>query len=385
MRRLALIVLGGCSFSAGEFQRDAGSASGEDATDSSVVSEDGAIDAAPPTPFATRAIDIVDAQVQGGPHVNFPLLVSISDPALRSIANGGDVASNVGLDIYFSADPAGTVRLAHDVERYREMTGEFVAWVKVPSLGASTVIYLQYGDASITTSQQQVPQVWTEGYELVVHLNGSGDATGKTTSIPASLLFVMEGKIGTARGFDGSTDYANAGSVAALDDAFVGGGTFEAWFFATGFGGNGFGRIADKGNWGLFVDNSNAANTLDWHFAVTGGNNVAQWHFGANAISLNAWHHVAIVFNTDSISNTPVAYIDGVSKVAVEVDAPNTAYASDAASDLFIGDVATAGRTFGGTLDEVRLSSVARSDGWLVTQYRNQSNPMAFYTVSLPL
>lgn len=384
MRRLALILLGGCSFSAGELQRDAGSANGEDAPDSSVVSQDGAIDAAPPTPFETRAIDIVDAQVQGGPHVNFPLLVSISDPALRSIANGGDVASNVGLDLYFSSDPAGTVRLAHDVERYREMTGEFVAWVKVPSLGASTVIYLQYGDPSITTSQQQAAQVWSEGYELVVHLNGSGDSTAKST-LSGPALVVAEGKLGSARQFNGTTDYSLAGSAAALDDAFTGGGTFEAWFNASGFGGNGFGRIADKGNWGLYVDNSNAGNSIGWHFAVTGGNNIAQWHFGADAMSLGQWHHVALVFDSSSITNTPIAYVDGVAKTAVEVDAPNTAYATDAASDLYLADIAPGGRTFAGVLDEMRLSSVSRSDAWLLTQYRNQNNPAAFYTVSAPL
>ena len=43
------------------------------------------------------------------------------------------------------------------------------------------------------------------------------------------------------------------------------------------------------------------------------------------------------------------------------------------------------GRTFAGILDEMRLSSVARSDGWLVTQFRNQSSPSTFYTVSAPL
>lgn len=384
MRALALLLVGGCSFSAGEFRTDGGGASSDDAADGTNVTIDAPVDSGPPTPFKTRAIDMVDAQVQGGPHVNFPLLVSISDPTLRSITNGGDVASEQGYDLYFSADPAGTVRLAHDVERHRETTGDFVAWVQVPSLSAATTIYLQYGDPAITTSQAQPAQVWSEGYELVVHLNGTGDSTGKST-ITGPALIVAEGKLGSARQYNGSTDYSAAGSATALDDVFAGGGTLEAWFYATGLGGNNFGRIADKGNWGLFLDNSNAANTLDWHFAVTGGNNVAQWHFGANAITLNAWHHVALVFNTSAITNTPTAFVDGVALAAVEIDAPTTAYASDAASDLYLADIAAGGRTFAGVLDEMRLSSVARSDGWLVTQYRNQSAPAAFYTVSAPL
>jgi hypothetical protein len=382
MRSLALIVLGGCSFSAGEFRVDASTTGDDGAADASSVADDGAVDAAPPTPFRTRAIDLVDAQVQGGPHVNFPLVVAISDPTLRSLANGGDVAT--GLDLYFSSDPAGTQHLAHDVERYRSTTGDFVAWVKVPSLTASTIIYLQYGDPSITTSQQMPTQVWSEGYELVVHLNGSGDSTAKST-LSGPALVVAEGKLGSARQFNGTTDYSLAGSAAALDDAFTGGGTFEAWFNASGFGGNSFGRIADKGNWGLYLDDSNATNSIGWHFAVTGGNAIAQWHFGTDAMSLGQWHHIALVFDSSAITNTPIAYVDGVAKTAIEVDAPNTAYATDAASDLYLADIAPGGRTFDGVLDELRLSSVSRSDAWLLTQYRNQSNPAAFYTVSAPL
>lgn len=34
-----------------------------------------------------------------------------------------------------------------------------------------------------------------------------------------------------------------------------------------------------------------------------------------------------------------------------------------------------------GTLDEVRISSVTRSDAWLDTEYSNQNDPAGFYTV----
>ncbi len=47
-----------------------------------------------------------------------------------------------------------------------------------------------------------------------------------------------------------------------------------------------------------------------------------------------------------------------------------------------IGDHATSGDDpFDGVIDEVRISSVARSDNWLNTEYNNQSDPGTFYTL----
>ncbi len=37
-------------------------------------------------------------------------------------------------------------------------------------------------------------------------------------------------------------------------------------------------------------------------------------------------------------------------------------------------------RTFNGTMDEVRIQSVARSDAWLTTEYNNQLNPGGFFS-----
>ena len=72
--------------------------------------------------------------------------------------------------------------------------------------------------------------------------------------------------------------------------------------------------------------------------------------------------------------------------VATTVDDPPTgSYVSDASSNLYLGNVADGTRAFSGALDELRLSSVARSPGWLATQFRNQSSPGAFYSISAPL
>ncbi len=53
-------------------------------------------------------------------------------------------------------------------------------------------------------------------------------------------------------------------------------------------------------------------------------------------------------------------------------------------TDLVVGEVGR-DRTFDGQLDELRLSNVARSADWILTQYRDHDDPAGFVTVGAPL
>src|SRR4029077_3486466 len=65
---------------------------------------------------------------------NFTVLVSVTDPALKTLANGGHVANVNGYDIGFYADSGGTTKLKWEVESYNGTTGNLIAWVKIPSV-----------------------------------------------------------------------------------------------------------------------------------------------------------------------------------------------------------------------------------------------------------
>src|SRR5439155_3519490 len=47
---------------------------------------------------------------------NYTVLVSVTDPALKTVANGGHVANANGYDIGFYADSGGTTKLKWQVE-----------------------------------------------------------------------------------------------------------------------------------------------------------------------------------------------------------------------------------------------------------------------------
>jgi hypothetical protein len=332
---------------------------------------------------AVRMLDIDDTRVIGGPHADFPLLVSITAPWLRTIANGGSVVRSDGFDIYFSPDEAGVTKLAHEVELYAADSGTLVAWVRLSSLTAQTVLYIHYGDPALMVDPQNVPAVWNGTFESVFHLDALADATGKSSQLGATTSGTTTGPIDVAQLFDGADDNINIGSSAAVDDVFAAGGTAEAWFFAESFGEDVHGRIFDKGHvsgWSLWVNNNERASSLGFlHGTGTGG--WGYWNTTASSIKLNVWHHVALVYNKDSAANDPVFYIDGALATSSLIDTPSGTMVSDATIGLCAGNRAALDRAFDGMLDELRLSSVSRSAGWIATEYRNQLEPAAFLSV----
>jgi hypothetical protein len=382
---VVITAVAGCGFSAPRVAPSAdagGDAPGMDAP------SDGLPPDGPPASAAhTRRIDITDALVAGGPHTDFPLLVSLTAPWLRTTTAGGDVESASGFDIGFFADAAGTLRLAHEVEAYRGDTGALIAWVKLPSLAPSSELFLRYGNPAITTSQESVAAVWSNLFAAVWHL--SSDLTDSTASANDGTntgAGSSGGQIGDARDFNGMSDHIDVGSGDSIDDIFAGGGTVEAWFRASTWGEGGRGRIFEKGEtsggndfsgWTLGVDNVNMTGSILFGHGSTSGMG-GGWNSSFNSVSLNTWTHVAVVYDQGSTSSNPTFYLNGMPTAAFETFSPGGAIESDGAYGGQLGNRGAGDRTFDGRLDEVRLSTTARSPDWIATSFRNQSNPAGF-------
>ena len=137
-------------------------------------------------------ITVNSSQVQNGPLTNFPFLFNTTSTNLKTTANGGHVTSAYGYDIIFRALDATTCggtapcTLDHEIEKYDGSTGEFVAWVRVPSINNGTVLYIYYGNASITSSPENKTGVWDSNYKGVWHLGDLGNAGTATFSTKGS-------------------------------------------------------------------------------------------------------------------------------------------------------------------------------------------------------
>ncbi|HEY8895129.1 MAG TPA: DUF2341 domain-containing protein [Niastella sp.] len=321
---------------------------------------------------------------------NFPVLISFTDPLLKSTGNGGHVQSTSGYDIIFTLNDCSTI-LPMQIERYVATSGEYVAWVKLPSLtnAVNTTIYMFYGKSGVTTDPSTTA-VWDANYIGVYHFNSSiNDATsnGRNLTEPGSAtanLASTSSKVGEGRRLaNGPTFVAsNSASLKYLqipNNTFsaVTDFTFEGWVWLDALTTN-WERIFDFGRnttFNMFLCPTINNTTTDIkRFAITiNGNGTEQRLSSGSGTGTGAWHHYAVTINAST--NTGTLYYDGA------VDVTNTSMTNRPSSlgadnsNYFGRSQYTADEGLYGNLDEFRISSTARSASWIATSYNNQNKP----------
>jgi len=167
-------------------------------------------------------------------HTNFPVPFQGTfdgtgdEPDLRDSANGGRIqnvddsgtitgADDVPADMVFSLSPDGSDPLSHEIELYDKTTGKITAWVKIPTMDADAdlTVYLVYGNSSVTTSQEDISNVWTN-YKDVKHFSmSSGSALDSTGNNDASAFgnptYRQTGLTGYAVTLDGNDYFRKSG------------------------------------------------------------------------------------------------------------------------------------------------------------------------------
>jgi hypothetical protein len=325
-----------------------------------------------------KAITIDHTRVSGGASLtNFPVLFSVTDANLKTVANGGSVGKTDGTDILFTAGD-GVSKLDHELESYNPSTGQLVAWVRVPALSpaADTVIYTYYGNAA-ASNQQNGPGVWDSAYRGVYHLKETLTSSGQTVADSTANGFQglsvgswsgsqqAGGKVGGGLRFDGSSDSLDLKNLA------FSGGTYTVSFWTNPVSSSGY--IFDSSaaqrlvvDLGDYVPVPNALGVYDngaW-LALSSGLGSAQWM------------HVTLVLNSGS--GTITGYVNGVATGTAPYSSVIAAHTNEAQS---LGSAAANYAWFNGILDEFRVSTSARSADWILTEYRNQNTPATFYVV----
>ena len=328
-----------------------------------------------------EAITIDHTKVPNTDQANFPFLFRGTYAFLATQANGGVVTSTSGYDIIFSTDPAGASRLPHEIETYSSTTGNVNMWTQIPTVSHSvnTVIYLFYGNPSITTSQQNTSGVWDSNYLGVWHLpngttltandstsNGSNGTLHGTTTATA-------GQVDGAAAFDGSTSYIGVGGAATISSSR----TVSGWINPNVNSGNG-NPILVGGTSGS-ADFFGIAGTAG--SCTVGQYNLYIDHWGTAcyssgvAVSTGVWNYVVLVFNPFGTSSV---YINGV-RTTFTFNEFNYGVNTYTLGGNTAGGSSTKSN-FNGILDEVRISNIARSSDWISTEYCNQSTSCAFYS-----
>jgi len=321
-----------------------------------------------------RTIAINCTQVPNTNQTNFPLLISGTYSYLATTGNGGNVTNANGYDIIFTSDAAGTSALAFERESYNASTGAVNFWVNVPTVSntANTVIYMFYGNSSITTDQSNPTGVWDVNYKGVWHLpNGTtlsaNDSTSNGNNGTITGATATTGKIGGGASFNSSSDTISINAAGSLSAPF----TIEEWAMP-----------ANLNNLqGLFGSRTPGDESFDAKLTGSGvhgdiGNGSLWLTTSADAgfsYSANTWHHFVYTVTTSGYT----IYADGSQIGSGSFSGTPLLYNST--HILHIGWYGT--EYLIGSIDEVRVSNIARSANWIATEYNNENSPSTFYTV----
>lgn len=325
---------------------------------------------------------------------NFPVLVYISHATLKTVANSGHINNTVTAasgpavtmpaDLIFTSDSGGTTKIAWEVESYDATNGILWAWVVVASCALSTVFYCFYGDSAVSTAQNTgsyVPaNVWDANYVGVWHLatNSSALVLSDSTSNARTLTNVNTATAVTGQ-VDGGVGVASASSqelkrvtnIVAGSTAF----TQSAWVKNTTFP-TAYNTVVTQNN------NAVSAHYFDLHIKSTGklgmfvgSPNVSYDGTGATTLSTGAWYCLAMAYDN---SGGLCGYVNGASDKTVAAGG-NLAVVP---TQCEIGnDLPFTPRHINGSIDEVRLSNIARSANWVTAEYNSQNDPSTFVAV----
>jgi hypothetical protein len=311
---------------------------------------------------------------------DFPVLVSVTDATLKSVANSGHVAGANGYDIGFFSDSAGTTPLKWEIEKWVATTGELVAWVKIASVSSSadTVFYIRYGDASITTDHSDPVNVWTNNYITVYHLGN-----GTTLNVNDSLNVANgtnNGATAVAGKVDGGANFV-AASVQYISMATRTGPaalTMSCWAKATSFPGA-YNALVARVN-PSFQSNEvmvKSNGKIAVYLTGTGGAGDPFYDgTGSTTLVAGTWYYVAATYEST------IGLIGYINASVDATDIPRLPLNTVWTGVVRIGnDPISASREWNGIIDEARVSSVARSANWITTEFNNQNAPGTFITL----
>lgn len=292
---------------------------------------------------------------------------------LKTVGNGGHVQNASGFDIRPYSDAALTTALTFELVCYDATTGNLEMYVKIPTLShtVDTVIYLGYGDASLS-SDGSSSSTWNSHYKAVYHFgDGVTLSLADSTSNANTLTnFASATAVASGWGIGGAVAFASASSqylgrasapVTALPN------TISALLYETDFATNQNG----------ITINPTATNSIAFQLdtRTTGVVRVSSGSAQASTagtFSTATWVHGAarMVTTTDRS-----AYLNGTGTQNTTSSSPPTP------AQLTIGAFRTSIGPLGfwnGRMDEVRIANDDRGADWIATESNNLTSPSTF-------
>jgi hypothetical protein len=320
------------------------------------------------TQWPYRKLITIDHTKVSADLTHFPVLLTRpSDPDLTA-------AQPNGQDIVFIRYDDNTSIQPHELESFNHINGKIIAWVNVATVSSTTdtKLWMYYGNPNCP-SQENIPATWDTSYVMVQHLNETGTTMYDSTSyhnngISTGTTYTDAGKIDGGQLYNGN-DKIVVNNFTYTPNAL----TFETWAYRDN---TTFIYIACKGtysstnDWLLYLrDNQLADQGID--FSVQNHTSLLR----KGDTPLGNWFYLTATYEN---GNAALYYNGTLLGTAVGWPPITNAYPHLGLGNDYMG---TEGGLYPMTdvrLDEVRVSNVARSSGWIATNYANQNNPTSF-------
>jgi hypothetical protein len=329
-------------------------------------------------------LTIDHTKVSGSANLSdFPVLLTEANFPAGAFLN----SQNGGADLRFSSDIDGTTQLAHEVVNWDTVNSKAEVWVKIPTVSytADTDFYVWYDNDSATplarTDTYGSDNVWDSNYKLVLHLNGNPNDSTSNSYNGTNVNNTYDetyGKYGSGSDFNGTSAKITASNALNLPANY----TLETWINPDALPSSGvFANIFGK----YYTTNDAGGTPGGYEFRLyndSGTQRIDMGHYNGSllnteyTLSTGVWSHLVGTWDGTNFE----VYVNGTS---IGTGATASGNAQNTTKILNIGafgllNNAENGRWFNGKLDEVRISSTNRSDGWVATEYANQSSPATF-------
>ena len=339
----------------------------------------------------SRDVVINPDDVVDNPHTDFPVLLILEagginddwgDLATTLFADVGFIKADAARNIIFT-DATGTIKYAHEIAYFSNTVSKkyIECYIKIPSLTVATHIKMLHRTDGVS-DEQRVTQVWSNDYAGVWHLTEQNDGTavGDVIYFDSTLNdndakdyisdITKPEKLGLSQQFDGVNDYVSHTNTTSLQ---IGNNDFtlSAWVKSSDT------ELTEKGI--ICKDSGGSGNGWSWFV----GNANKPVFFLETSLSYKTadtiaadddWHYLMAQRNNDGLYFYQDGAADGsYSNFFAPFDLTNT-------NDLVFG-LRAGNFSLDGSLDEIRIATTTREDGWVETEYNSQNNNESFWYV----
>jgi len=338
-----------------------------------------------------RAITVSNTNIDSN-LTHFPLLITLG----TSIGTGSTDVSSIFDELTSDANRKkiaitksdGTTQIYAEIEKWDDTNEKAWLWVSksdlVLSSSDTTTLYFYYDSSQPDNTtyvgdptDAVVHNVWNDNFKMVQHMGDdpdtssisdstqyANDGTKKASNEPIE----ADGNIAEAQNFDKTDDKIDCGAFQHLPIF-----TLETWI-KTEVNVTDYWTIIDKEenyqnrNYWLSIDKTTGI--LSLRFSIGG---VSKTFSSTESLNDNIWHHVVATYDNSHVN----LYSDDTS-IMTPAEQTGTPEGSVDSQNFIIGYESTSNpRVFGGSIDEVRISAIARGVDWIKANYYSETDAIA--------